>query len=207
MKIKNTSLLLSLTIGTALVLSACGGGGGSTSASTSTLPGSTTTLSTISSANSTQVAGNAYAANGAIGNSSTGVSTLVTGVSIEGTGVSTVSPALDLVMQAFDSGAPKLLTGVSTSQACPGGGTIAINGTAQSQTGPSNGDNLTFTATNCVENGATINGAFTVILSGITGTVSTTGAWSATLDFQFNAFGVTSGSESVTATGDMKNRV
>jgi hypothetical protein len=201
MKIKNASFLLPLTIGVALILSACGGGSSSTSTST---PPASTTLSSISSANSTQVAGNAHAANTAIDSSSSGSETLLTGVSIEGNGVSPIAPALDLVMRAFDSGAPKLLTGVSTTQACAGGGTIAINGTVQSQTGPSNGDNLTFTASNCVENTTSINGVFSVALSGITGTVSTTGAWGATLDFQYNAFSVTSSSESITVTGDMK---
>ncbi len=198
----NRTFLLASTISAALVLSACGGGGGSgTPAPT---PSPVSQFSPISAANSTKVASHVHAANGAVGSSSSSVTDLLTGVTIEGHSISAVAPALGLISRAYNGSAPKLLTGVSATQACSGGGTIAVNGTVKSESAASNGDSLTITATNCVESGMLMNGAFSLTLSGISGTAFGTTAWAATIDTQFSAFRVVSGNQSVTASGDMK---
>lgn len=200
---KNSSFLLPLTLGAALILSACGGGG-ATPGSASPITNPTTTRSPISAGNSTKVASNAYAANTSIGNSSSSVTAALTGVSIEGHSISTVAPALDMISRAYNRGAPKLLTGVALTETCSGGGTVSINGKVKSDLVASNGDTLTVTTVNCAEGGVTMNGAFTITLSGISGTAFTTNAWGATIDARFTAFSVTSGSEAVAGSGDMK---
>lgn len=199
----NRTFLLASTISAALVLSACGGGGGDAGGS-APVAAPVSPYSAISAANSTKVASNAHAANAAIGMSSSSVSGLLTGVSIDGGNISAVAPALALINRAYNGGAPKLLTGVAMSESCSGGGTVSLNGTVKSQDVASNGDTLTITTINCVESGIVMNGAFTITLSGISGIAFGTTAWAATVDASFNAFRVTTGSQSVGASGDMK---
>lgn len=199
------TFLLASTIGAALVLSACGGGGGGGGSSTpAPTPSPVSQFSPISAANSTKVASNAHAANGAISTSSSTVADLLTGVTIEGHSISAVAPALGLINRAYNRSAPTLLTGISVTETCSGGGTIAINGTVKSEKVASNGDSLTFTATNCVESGLLMNGGFTLTFSGISGVAFGAAPWGATIDARFDAFRVVSGSETVTASGDMK---
>ena len=199
----NRTFLLASTISAALVLSACGGGGGGYSTPAPT-PSPVSQFSAISAANSTKVASNAHAANGAISTSSSTVTDLLTGVTIEGGSISAVAPALGLIHRAYNGSAPKLLTGISATESCSGGGTVAINGTVKSETSASNGDSLTFTATNCVESGMLMNGAFTLTFSGISGVAFGATAWGATIDARFDAFRVVTANQTVTASGDMK---
>lgn len=200
---KNSFFFLPLTIGAALALSACGGGG-SSSDSAPTNTSQQSTRSSITAENAAQAASNAYGAAASISASSSIVGAVLTGVSIDGPGVSTVAPALGIIKRAYSKGSMKLLTGVSMSETCSGGGTLSINGNVHSETGASNGDIITFAANNCVEYGETINGSFTIGLSGINGAAFTGIAWNATIDAQFNEFSVTTGDETVAASGDMK---
>lgn len=199
----NRTFLLASTISAALVLSACGGGGGGSSTPAPT-PSPVSQFSPISAANSTKVASNAHAANGAIGTSSSTVTDLLSGVTIEGHSISAVAPALGLISHAYNRSAPNLLTGISATESCTGGGTVAINGTVKSENAASNGDSVTFTATNCVESGMLMNGGFTLTFSGITGTAFGAAPWGATIDARFDAFRVVTGSQTVAASGDMK---
>ncbi|WLI90646.1 hypothetical protein Q4S45_05875 [Massilia sp. R2A-15] len=203
-KIKSRGTSLSLCIASLLMLASCGGGGGSASAPAPGAPVST--LSPISASNSTQVASNAYAANGSIGDSSTGVSSLLTGVSVDGKAPGVVNPALALLKRSYAGGAPALLTGVSSSQtqACAGGGTITVSGTAAGSNGPANGDKFSITANNCVEAGTTMNGAISMTFSNISGNLFGTGAGAATMDMTFTDFTVAEGTTSATVAGDMK---
>jgi hypothetical protein len=200
---KNLALLMPLTLSAALGLSGCGGGGG-TSGSPLPNPSPPSTFSPITAANATKVASNAHAANASFSDSSSTVITALTGVSISGVNINTLSPALDLVNRAYNRGAPKLLTGITVSSACTGGGTVSIDGTVRSEVVASNGDRITITAVNCVEDGVTLNGAFTISLSGISGIAFASNVWSATLDVQFNSFTARSGSDVAGASGDMK---
>lgn len=200
---KKTAKLLPLTFCAVLGLSACGGGGGGGGA-TGPSPVPTSTLSPISAGNATKVASNAHAANASFSDSSSSVITALTGVSMQGANLGAVSPALDLVSRAYRQGGPKLLTGISVSAPCTGGGTISLDGTVRSEDAASNGDKVTFTAVNCMEDGLTFNGAFTITFSGITGTAFNSNVWTATLDVQYNSFNVRSGNESAGLSGDMK---
>jgi hypothetical protein len=203
---KNLPFLLPLTIIAALALSACGGGGGGGGSVSGPVqnPIPTTTLSPISATNSALAASNAYVASTSISGSSASVTGVLTGVSIAGVNVSTVAPALALVNRAYNRSAPKLLTGVTMSQSCSGGGTLSLTGTVRSEDIASNGDTITFAAFNCIEDGATANGGFTITLSGISGTAFNSSTWTATVDTQFNAFSVAGASGVATASGDMK---
>ncbi|MBW8899240.1 MAG: hypothetical protein JF619_14255 [Massilia sp.] len=188
--------------GCVLVLSACGGGGGGGGAGST--PVQASTLSTIAAADAPKVASHGYAAGALISQSSTSLTGVVTGVSIAPPGVGAVSPVLGLVKQAYGSNGANLLTGVTISDACAGGGTVTIDATLHNQNTLSNGDTLTMTATNCTEDGSTLNGKLSITVSGVSGDVinSTTGA--VTLDTRFNNFSIATGSTADTLSGDMK---
>lgn len=199
--INSANTRISLSVASLLLLSACGGGG---SSSPNVAAAPVSTLSQISAANSTQVASNAYAANSSIGNSSTGVGSLLTGVSVDGTTPGVVTPALALFKRAYANSAPALLTGVSGTQACAGGGTIAVSGTTAGTSGPANGDKLNMTASHCIESGMTIDGTLAMTFSNVSGNVFGSGAGAATIDMTFTNFSVAEGTTSDTVTGDMK---
>jgi hypothetical protein len=188
--------------GCVLALSACGGGGGNPG--TGTPPVQASTLSTITAADAPKAASNGYAAGYVISQSSSSLANVVTGVSVAAPGVGAVTPVLDLVKQAYGRQGANLLTGVTVSESCSGGGTVTIDATLRNQATLSNGDTLTMTALNCVESGTTMNGALSITVSGVSGDVinSTTGA--VTLDTRFNNFKVASGSTADTLNGDMK---
>jgi hypothetical protein len=188
--------------GCVLVLSACGGGGGSGGANTP--PAQTSTLSTITAADAARAASNGYAAGNVISQSSSSLTDVVTGVNVAPPGVGAVTPVLGLVKQAYGRQGANLLTGVTVSDSCSGGGTVTIEATLRNQATLSNGDTLTMTAFNCVESGTTMNGALSITVSNVSGDVinSTTGA--VTLDTRFNNFKVASGSTTDTLNGDMK---
>lgn len=200
-KNKSAGKCISMSVASMLMLSACGGGGGS---STSAATPPVSTLSAITAGNSAQVASNAYAANGAISNSSTGATSLLSGVSVGGATPGVVTPALVLVKRAYVIGAPALLTGASTTLACSGGGSIAVTGVAANSTGPANGDKISVTASHCVEGGTIVDGAFAMAFSGISGNVFGSGAGAATIDMTFTNFSVAEGTTTDTVSGDMK---
>ena len=191
---------ISTSVATLLVLSGCGGGGSSAPAASAPV----STLSPITASNSAQVASNAYAANTSISNSTTGAGSLLSGVSIGGTTPGLVAPALALFKRAYGNGTPTLLTGVSSSQACSGGGSIAVTGLKPGSTGPANGDKISVTASHCVENGTTADGTLAMTFSNISGDLFGAGAGAATIDITFTNFSVVDGATTDTASGDMK---
>jgi hypothetical protein len=188
-------------LGCLVALSACGGGGGSGSTST---PVQTSSLTTITAANAPKAASNGYAAGNAINQSSSSLTGVVTGVTVAPAGVSVASPAFDLVKRAVRQNGASLLTGVTMSSACTGGGSMTIDATLHNQNTLTNGDTLAVTTKNCVEEGSTMNGAVSVTVSGVSGDVvnGTTGA--VTLDMRLTGFSVTTGSDTEVGTGDMK---
>ena len=189
-------------VGCVLVLSACGGGGGSGGGATTPPP--TSTLSTITAADAPKAASNGYAAGYMISQSSSSLTDVVTGVSVAPPGVGAVAPVLGLVKQAYGRQGANLLTGVTVSESCSGGGTVTIDATLRSQNTLSNGDTLTMTAQNCVESGTTMNGALSITVSGVSGDVINSTSGAVTLDARFNNFKVGSGSTTNTLNGDMK---
>lgn len=180
-----------LATGAAMLLSACGGGGGKPGNNVSpTPPVQTSTLSTITMANAPNVAGNAYAA------------TMLLDTSPSPTGIRAVSPVLALIKRA--GSAAQLINGAGRSQACTGGGTLAVNATLRSQQTINSGDSLTFTASNCVENGATMSGALTIAFSNMSGDIVNTYVFGATMDVRYTNFNIASGGEQAGIDGDMK---
>jgi hypothetical protein len=199
--------LILLGLGSALVLSGCGGGGGSSGGTGGTGAGAVTTpvstLSPVTAANATQVAASAYASTTALSDSSAPVNGLLTGVSIEGAKAGVVAPVLDLVRKVYPRTTP-LLTGVTMTEACTGGGTMSVDANLRNQQTISNGDTLKISANNCVEDGVVINGSISIAMSNITGDIVNSYNWSATLDTSFVNFNVRSGLETASIGGDMK---
>lgn len=193
-----------LALGSALLLSACGGGGGSSGTTTNPGPGPVSTLSPITTSNSTKVAANAYVAASAIDDSSSSLGDILTGVSVARTNISTVKPVLDLVKRAYTRDAAQLLTGVSVSEACSGGGSITFEANLRNQQTVSNGDSIVMIANRCVEDGEMMNGTFKATFSNVTGDVLNSWIWSGTLDTRFENFSIASGSETLSVNGDMK---
>ena len=197
---------LFLALGSVLLLSACGGGGGSSGTPTnpSPGPGPVSTLSPITASNSTKVAANAYVAASAIDDSSSSLGDILTGVSVGRANISTVKPVLDLVKRPYTRDAAQLLTGVSISEACSGGGSITFEANLRDQQKVSNGDSIVMIANRCVEDGEMMNGTFRATFSNVSGDVMESWTWSATLDTRFQNFSIASGSETLSVNGDMK---
>jgi hypothetical protein len=193
-----------LALGSVLALSACGGGGSAGDSGAVLGPVQTSTLSPITAANAGRVASNAYASFASISEASTSVTDVLTGVSIGRAGISTVSPVLGLVRHVIGQGAPRLLTGVTYSDNCSGGGTVSIDASLSNTQRISNGDSMTLTTRNCVEDGNTLNGALTITFSNISGDIVNSSTWAATFDTRYNGFSVTSGAQTATVNGDMK---
>jgi hypothetical protein len=198
-----------LTIGCALVLSACGGGGGDPSiggATGTTPPAPVQTLSPIAAESATRVAANAYAASSTFDMSSSFASDLLTGVSITpaGTAPGAVAPVLGLVKRAIGSGTPKLLTGVTMTEGCSGGGTVTIDSTLRNDQTLSNGDTISITANNCSEDGDVLNGTFSIAVSGIVGNPFDSPTGAVTLDTKFKSFSIVSAGTTGVLNGDMK---
>lgn len=193
--------LILLGLGSALVLAGCGGGGGGGGSPGASTPVST--LSTVTATNATPVAGSAFAGSLAISESTSPLSGMLAGVSIGGAKVSVVGPALDLVRKVYPRTTP-LLTGVTVTEACSGGGSMTVDANLRNPQAISNGDTMTITANNCFEDGDLINGAFSVAMSNITGDIMNSYNWGATLDTKFNNFAISTGAERATINGDMK---
>jgi hypothetical protein len=195
---------LILAIASTLVLSACGGGGGSAGSSSAPPPVQTSTLTPITAANSGKAAASGYAAASLIGDSSTSITGVLTGVSMGGTGISAVSPVIKLVKQVFGPGRTQLLTGVTVSQTCSGGGTVTIDANLSNAQKFSNGDTMAVNAQNCVEDGNRLNGRLTIAIADVSGDLMNTWVGAATLNTTFNGFSIVNGSETGTVNGDMK---
>jgi hypothetical protein len=193
-----------LAIASTLVLGACGGGGGDTGSTAAPAPVQTSALTPITAATSNKTAANAYVAKDLIGNSSSPLANVLTGVSIGGTGIGAVSPVLKLVKRAVGQGSAPLLTGVTTSQACSGGGSISVDANLHNAQTVSNGDSMTVTASNCVEDGTNLNGTVTIAFSAVSGDLVNGSTGAATLATSFTGFSIVSGSETATINGDMK---
>lgn len=199
-----TPRTLSLAIASTLVLGACGGGGGGAGGSVSPPPVQTSNLTPITAGNSGKAAAVGFTANALIGDSSSSITGVLTGVSIGGAGISAVAPVISLVKRSFGQGGAPLLTGVTVSQACSGGGSLTIDANVHNPQTISNGDTMTVTAQNCVEDGNNLNGRLTIAFSNITGDLTHTAVGGATMDTTFTGFSIGSGSETATINGDMK---
>ncbi len=190
-----------LAIASALALSACGGGGGDPGAGST--PVQVSSLTPITAANANKAGATGYDASSLVGESSS-IGGVLTGASLGGTGISAVSPVLKLVKRSFGQGNPPLLTGVTRSEACSGGGSITLDANLRNVQGFSNGDTITMTAQNCVEDGDVLNGRLSISLADVSGDLMNSPVGAATLNTTFIGFSIASGNETATINGDMK---
>jgi hypothetical protein len=207
----NKSSIL-LALGSALVLSACGGGGGGgstggggTGGGNPPPPVQTSPYTVITAANANKVGATTYAASASISDSSYSLTDILTGVSVGKASKSLVAPVLGMIRHV--GGAPQLLTGVVISNNCTGGGSVSIDATLANSQTISNGDTMKMTATNCVEDGSTMNGALSITFSNVTGDVLNGTTYKATMDSRFTAFSLASGTDTAILNGDMKMAV
>ena len=197
--------LIPLALCCALSLSACGGGGGSPGNTNNPgAPAPVSTLSTITATNATDIAAAAYAGTTAVSESSSALSSILTGVSVGGANIGVVTPALRLIRNAYPRAKAQLLTGVTMTEACSGGGSLTIEANLRNEQMASNGDTITMTANNCVEDGDTANGKLSTTLSNVSGDVFNSWNWAATMDTTLTDFAITSSGETVSVNGDMK---
>lgn len=193
-----------LAIASTLALGACGGGGGSSGSTGGSIPVQTSALTPITAASSTQTAATGYTAAALIDNSSSSITDVLTGVSIGGPGISAVSPVIKLAKRVVGRSGAQLLTGVTMSENCSGGGAVTIDANLHNAQTFSNGDTLTLTAKNCVEDGNNLNGNLTITLSDVSGDLVNTPVGTVTMDTRFTGFSIASGSDTATINGDMK---
>ncbi len=200
--LKTSSLLLS--IGSALLLAACGGGGGGSSSV------SPAALSTITSANAPDVAAQAYAASSAINNAAvtggTAGATIATGVVVQGiSGIGFIDATLQHMYRALAVKPADMVVGVMGTNTvnCSGGGTMTGSYNMMNTNMVSNGDTMTITSRDCVQDMMRINGSLTIGFSNIVGVPSATSQWSATMRMTFSNFSVTQNSITDMANGDI----
>lgn len=184
-----------------VLLSACGGGGGDSSNGNNT----SVAASTITFANSTDVAAQSYSASGALNDQASGSTSLVTGVSVETTSTGFLDATIRHLYRALDVKPATMVVGVSSSatEACTGGGTVTVAVEATRADMLSNGDTMKITANNCTEDGLKIHGVASIVFSNLTGTPSEFSAWGATMAMTFTDFAVTENNVTETAKGDM----
>lgn len=179
-------------IGCVLVLSACGGGGGggdAGSVSQSTpAPTPAATATVIAAANASSAAENSYNASYLVSAWSSGVPSLLNGVSIAPAETGLLSPVFDLVKRAYSQDGASLLTGVSNTYTCTGGGWMAVDATQQDPRTPTVGDTWTFTAHNCTSYGDVENGSIVVKVTEASGNLFQTTSGSMTIDTVFKNF-------------------
>jgi hypothetical protein len=195
----------------ALLLSACGGGGGGGGTDTGA---STQASSTVTSANAPDVAANAFAAAGIINGQATGSPMLIASTSTEASGGTASKGVIDVTLRQIHKvldakSAGRLSIGATASEqtqsACTTSGTITYTITEAVSGTVSDGDSITMTANNCVEDTIKMNGSLSVEFGNISGTPSSTSAWGATLKVSYINFTVSTvdGTDSVAIHGGM----
>lgn len=194
-------------IGSVFALPGCGGGGGGGDDTAGEVPAS----STITLANSTNVAAQSLAASSSLSGQVDGVAGtagLVTGVSVSLDGDKTplIDASIAQLYRALQAKPSSVVVGVSGSEtvSCSGGGTATVSFNVADPDVVSNGDSVSISASNCVEDGMRMNGGLSLTFSNITGTPSASSSWSATLAITFRNFSVVDGSVTDSANGDLR---
>jgi len=98
-----------------------------------------------------------------------------------------------------------LATGVTINNtgACSGGGTISVTVSEAISGTVSNGDSMSVTANSCSENGRTINGRIDYGFSNLSGTISSSSAWSGSVALKYSNVTLRTGGFTIGADGDM----
>jgi hypothetical protein len=190
-----------LAVGSTVLLTACGGGSAGNAPTTPS-----TQASTVTVANSSDVAAQSYSASNALSDQINGSSSLVTGVSVETQTTGLIDASIQHLYRALQVQPVNMVTGVTgtlPAEPCTGGGTIAVSYNVANTSTVSNGDTVNITASNCVEDQMSINGGLNIVFSSLTGTPSSTSTWGATMKMTFTNFAVTESGMASTATGDL----
>ena len=187
-----------------VILAACGGGGGGDS-----FP---EYASTITSSNARDVAAQGYSSFEALNDQSSSGGNMILSAQVDGQ--STKPGLLDTSLNLLYRGLPSqtlanlaadiAATGTDTETfGCSGGGTITYRIDFSNPNQLSDGDRLTITANNCIENGVALNGKVAYTFSDMNGTIGSSSAWSATLALQYSNFSVAYDGEAVRTNGDL----
>jgi hypothetical protein len=187
MIVRTSFLPATALLGSALVLTACGGSD-STMGQAAATPASTSTMSasSINSTNMKGIAANALHASGGLNqqsNTATGSGT---------------SPATNLAGPGMAVASANQLQTAQTAQAvsqlptvtlnCNQGGTATLQLNTASRSRIASGDSVSLSANNCVQDADRVNGAVAVNVANLTGTPSSTSVWSAALGITFTNF-------------------
>jgi hypothetical protein len=191
-----------------VLLSACGGGGGGGSDGDSSAGGGPTTpASTITSANAPNVAAQSVAASEAVtGEIDGAVFSITTGVTVEtSAGPSLLNSTLGQLYRALKVKPANMVVGVTGTETfdCTGGGTMKAMYKVVTTDELSNGDQLTLTAIDCIEEQTKMNGSLSFSFSNVNGTPDAASAWGATMAIGFNNFSATTANVTETASGDL----
>lgn len=189
----------------ALLLAGCGGGDASTN-------GSVASQSGLTAATIAPIAGGVTLAldglvNDAIGTAAE-IKTTATGAAITPASGKRglIGATLALLSQAAaDTGA--IATGAAVSAACPGGGTIAIDGSFLKAGQLSAGDHLSISASHCAIDGETLSGKVDIDIAAIAGMPGATGSYSATLRASADKLVEEFSDETITFNGDLQLKI
>ena len=197
--LKTVALAASL----ATLLTACGGGGSAGGAGQPAAGAPASTLSVITLNTSTTAAANAYDAASSLQEAAETSGAFVTGVSVSRPTDGVARIAVDLFQRTAAKRSTPILTGVEFSEPCEGGGNLAFNTTVKNEDKISSGDRVSLVATNCVIDGASLNGRISLAINSLTGEVSSFGAYAVDMSVIFADFMVNDGEEVIGVAGDM----
>jgi hypothetical protein len=180
-----------LVLGATFMLAACGGSDGvivmgSLPPAPTPLPAASTPATTMNSTTSKDVAAQALFASDGLTGRASNANTVVAGMTNDVTGV--VDTSLKQMDRAMRLGVVSRAIGVNNVLTinCAQGGTATLNIRTANSRQFSTGDVVSIAASNCVDGTQTANGTITVTFTNVTGTPSSTSAWSATMTMAFD---------------------
>jgi hypothetical protein len=168
----------------------------------------------VTSANAPDVAATAYTTVTSVGSNASSSVGLVGATSVGASGTAADNGLVAVTLQQITRVLEQKAAGgtgfgamstATQSVSCSTSGSISYTLTRAADGIVSNGDSVTITANNCVEGSARYSGSFSAQFANLSGTPSATGAWSATLQMSYSAFGIAltdaSGTASLTYNG------
>jgi hypothetical protein len=197
-------------IGCVLVLSACGGGGGGSTGAAGAVsqsapaPAPAPTASAIVAADASKAAENSFSASHLVSAWPSAVPDMLNGVSITPVDAGLIAPVFDLLKRAYSQQDASLLTGVTRSYSCDGGGSLAADATQHDPLAPTAGDTWKFTATNCGASGTVQNGTISVKVADATGNLFQSASGTMTLDIVFGNYSSLQDAVTTVVDGGMK---
>ncbi len=209
--------MLTLTLSAALVLTACGGGGSTSSNTQATNNTNTTSTNTaqstaivISKDSAQQITADSVQSGDSLSTYSDVSKGFVAGVQVETNIIAEdlSNNALTILYKANALPRDNVAVGITkpASAPCTNGGSLSVNLNYLAESVISKGDTLNISASNCIENGITINGALNFTFnSDITNpsSLTATGIWKASMTIGFSNFKIASSTRTTLADGDL----